>query len=147
METIINSVSHTEIVWAGDLNWDPGRNSMFSRIMREFVEKIGLVSLWNYHPVDFTHMHTDNKSISTVDHFLISPRLVPHISSCGVVHRGDNLSRHSPIWLRLVLDSPLPLRQKLKLRTPRKPSWPKSSEEVKKLYQCSSSKVKISGIS
>ena len=72
VETIINSVSHTEIVWAGDLNWDPGRNSMFSRIMREFLEKIGLVSLWNHHPVDFTHMHTDNKSISTVDHFLIS---------------------------------------------------------------------------
>ena len=135
VETILNTVTCTDVVWAGDLNWDSGRKSKFSKIMKEFVEKTGLVSLWDNHPIDFTHIHTDNKSISTVDHFLISPSLVPCISSCGVVHRGDNLSRHSPIWLSLSLDTPLPMKKKFSRKTPKKPSWPKSSEDDISSYQ------------
>ena len=128
VEKILTGVAYTDVLWTGDLNWDMGRTTQFSRNMHRFMEKMGLVSLWSQHPVDFTHIHTDNKSVSTVDHFIVNPRLLPLVADCGVIHRGDNLSRHSPIWVRLNLGS-LPLRNTMKSTVPRKPSWPKASAE------------------
>ena len=96
--------------------------------MQEFVSRMGLISLWQEHPVDFTHLDTDNKSTSTLDHFLVSPSLLPLVSGCGVIHRGDNMSRHSPIWLKINLRAPLPLRKKVVAHAPRKPSWPKATD-------------------
>ena len=133
VEEIITSEDYNDIVWAGDMNWEMTRKSQFSCIMKSFVEKIGLVSLWNHHKIDFTHMHTDNKSVTSLDHFLISPRLLPLITGCGVIHRGDNMSRHSPIWLKLNLGS-LPKKQKASGRTPIKPSWPKATPEDIEAY-------------
>ena len=128
IETILTSVSYSDVLWTGDLNWDMKRGTQFSRTMHEFVNRMGLVTLWSQHPVDYTHIHTDYKSTSTVDHFVLSPRLVPLVVDSGVIHRGDNLSRHSPIWVKLNLGS-LPLRKQLASPVPRKPSWPKASSE------------------
>lgn len=137
VETILTMATYSEVVWAGDMNWDMQRNSAFSRAMKDFVQRMGLLSLWSLHPIDFSHIHTDNKSVSTVDHFFISPGLVPLVSDCGVIHRGDNLSRHSPIWLRLDLGCPLPVRKDKPVRTPKKPSWPKSTTEDVENYTAS----------
>ena len=133
VETILSTVTYTDVLWTGDMNWDMKRVTQFSHTMHGFVERMGLVSLWSQHPVDYTHIHTDNKSVSTVDHFVLSPRLVPLVSGSGAIHRGDNLSRHSPIWVRLNLGS-LPVRKKLAEKIPRKPSWPKASEEDAQEY-------------
>ena len=76
------------------------RKSKFVEIVKAFVQRLDLVPVWEYHPIDYSHIHTDNHSVSTLDHFLISPRLLHLINGCGVVHVGDNMSRHSPIWLR-----------------------------------------------
>ena len=128
VETIINSVAYNDVLWTGDINWDMRRNTEFSRIMHGFVERMGLVTLWSQHEVDYTHIHTDNKSTSIVDHFILSPRLLPLVADCGVIHRGDNLSRHSPIWVKLNLGT-LPLRKESAGSIPRKPSWPKATVE------------------
>ena len=72
------------------------------------------------------HIHTDNKSKSTIDHMLISPRLIPLVSGCGVVERGDNLSRHCPIWVKLRLGA-LPVKQATKIWLPRSTCWSKAS--------------------
>ena len=133
IETILTSVSYSDVLWTGDLNWDMKRGTQFSRTMHEFVNRMGLVTLWSQHPVDYTHIHTDYKSTSTVDHFLLSPRLFPLVVDSGVIHRGDNLSRHSPIWVKLNLGS-LPLRKQLASPVPRKPSWPKASPEDAEKY-------------
>ena len=79
------------------------------------------------YPVPYTHVHTDGKSKSTIDHFLMSPRLVPLVSECGVVERGDNLSRHCPIWVKLQIGS-LPVRPSAS-RTwiSKRPCWSKAS--------------------
>ena len=77
----------------GDLNWDMGRRSGFSAVMANFVQKVGLVSLWHHHPVDFTHVHTDDVSTSILDHFMVNERLIPLVEECVALHRGDNLSR------------------------------------------------------
>ena len=128
LELLLSTVEFTDVLWSGDLNWDMVRVTQFSRRMHDFIERMGLVSLWSQNPVDFTHVHTDNTSVSTVDHFLLSPRLLPLVVDSKVLHRGDNLSRHSPILVRLNLGS-LPMRKNVKSKTPRKPSWPKASEE------------------
>ena len=63
----------------------------FARTMASFVERLGLVSLWSDHPVNYTYMHNDNKSVSVLDYPLLSPRLLGLVEECGVVERGDNL--------------------------------------------------------
>ena len=55
--------------------------------------------LWEVHPVDFTHIHTDMSATSILDHFLVTERLVPLVDRCTALHLGDNMSRYSPILI------------------------------------------------
>ena len=75
----------------------------WSRTVAAALEQLRLTSVWDAQYIDYTHVHTDGIATSTIDHFLISSRLVGLVEECGPVHRGDNLSRHSPIFLRLKL--------------------------------------------
>ena len=115
-------------MWGSDLNWDLKRNTYFANRVKEFVNRLDLTPLWAHHPVDFTHVHTDNKSLSTLDHFLISPRLLPLVDSCGAIQKGDNFSRHSPICLTLNVCA-LPLRLNAGSYAPRRPAWSQATEE------------------
>ena len=126
VENILASTTYDDVVWGSDLNWDMSRNTYFAKTVSTFVEKTGLVSLWSSHPVPCTHIHTDNKSKSTIDHILLSPRLIPLVYDCGIVERGDSLSRHCLIWVRIKLGS-LPVRQSAKAWLPRKTSWSKAT--------------------
>ena len=130
IEKVIRVTKHTDVLLAADLNWDPVRNTQFANTVKDFVTRSGLVTLWSEHPVDYTHVHTDYKSTSTLDHFLISPRLVPLVSDCGVRHSGDNLSRHSPIYVKLKLGA-LPVKVDVKSTAPRRPAWSRASEQDK----------------
>ena len=94
--------------------------------MSGFVERTGLVSLW--FELQYRHVHTDGKSKSTIDHILLSPRLLPLVEDCGVVERGDNLSRHCPIWVKLKLGA-LPVRPSTRTWVPKKPCWSKASTD------------------
>ena len=127
LELILARGDYTDIVWGSDLNWDMKRNTYFANRVKEFVARHCLVSVWEQHPVEFTHVHTDSKSFSTLDHFMISPRLLPLVESCGAVHRGDNFSRHSPIWLTLNLGA-LPPRARVCRSAPRRPAWSRATE-------------------
>ena len=102
-------------------------------LMASFVERVGLVPLWSTHQVPYTHVHTDGKSRSTVDHFLLSPHLLDLVEKCGVVERGDNLSRHCPIWVKIKLGA-LPLRSGAKTWVPKRPSWSKATTEEVNAY-------------
>ena len=128
VEAILANSAYDDVVWGSDLNWDLARNTYFARTMTSFVDRTGLVPLWSKHPVAYTHVHTDAKSRSTIDHFLLSPRLVPLVSECGVVERGDNLSRHCPIWVKIKLGA-LPVRPGSRTWVPKKPSWSRASTE------------------
>ena len=74
-------------------------------------------------------MHTDYKSTSVLDHFVVSARLVPLVVQCQAIHSGDNLSRHSPILLQLNIGD-IPSKHIDKSWVPRKPAWHKASVEV-----------------
>ena len=127
IESIVNNSDFTDIVWGSDLNWGMDRNTYFASRVREFVDRLGVIPLWTHHPIDYTHVHTDNKSVATLDHFLVSPRLLSLVNGCGVLHRGDNFSRHSPIWLTLNLGNH-PKRENVKRFALRKPAWSKATE-------------------
>ena len=128
VESLLSSCTYTDVIWAGDLNWDMSRRTYFSTTMASFVEKLGLVSLWSQHPVKYTYMHMDHKSLSVIDHFMLSPRLLSLVEDCGIVERGDNLSGHCPIWVRLRLGA-LPVKKSSSAWVPRKPAWSKATQE------------------
>ena len=125
---------YDDVVWGSDLNWDPTRNSQFSRALAAFVQETELEPLWNHHPVPYTHVHTDGRSRSILDHFLVSPRLIPLVESCGIVERGDNRSSYCPVWLKLKLGS-LPVRITGPKWIPRRPAWSKASSDQKNDYK------------
>ena len=79
VRNILQTTQFDDIVWGSDLNWDPSRNNQFSRSLASFVQETGLVSLWESHPVPYTHVHTDGR-------FKISagqlPSFSPSPSSC-----------------------------------------------------------------
>ena len=117
------------------MNWDPRRRSGFSIAMKEFMERLGLVSVWEEHPVSYTHIHTDLTSTSTLDHFIVNSRLLSLIVDADVMHLGDNLSRHSPIMLKLKLGS-IPVQKKTKSVAPGRPAWYKAEQNDKEDYTC-----------
>ena len=48
VRNILNNIQFDDLVWGSDLNWDPSRNTQFSRTLDAFVRELGLVSLWVY---------------------------------------------------------------------------------------------------
>ena len=129
VEAIVTSAGDCEVVWAADLNYDMSRDNMFTRTVAAALRRLGLASVWEGRPIDYTHTHTDGVSKSVIDHFVVSPRLLGLVDDCGPVHRGDNLSRHAPILLSLRLGE-LPRRQAVaQPRPPRMPAWGRATEE------------------
>ena len=129
IENVMDKTEFSDVIIQGDLNWDDRRQSGHSVHMREFIQRIGLKSVWEKYPVNFTHVHTDLKSTSMLDNFLVNERLLEYIEDAGVMHLGDNLSRHSPIMLKLRVGQ-IPLKQ-LKESTPkpRRPTWYKATDQ------------------
>ena len=92
LTNIIRVTEYTDILVNGDLNWYPRRRTGFSDVVKEFIDSVGLVPLWQSHAVDYTHIHTDMKSTSVLDHFLVNERLANLVEEFKVLHRGDTLS-------------------------------------------------------
>ena len=105
-------------------------------MVQQFMERLGLISVWEHHPVSYTHIHTDMNATSPLDHFIVNERLLSLIVDAGVLHLGDNLSRHSPIVLKLDLGK-IPARKITSSGTPKRPAWYKADQEAKAQYTCS----------
>ena len=111
--------------------------------MKDFASRLGLKSIWERFPIGFTHIHTDMRSTSTLDHFFLNQRLLDQVVDAAPVHLGDNLSRHSPIMMKLLLpDIPAKVQQPSVAKT-RTPAWYKASQEEKDQY-CSVLNQKLS---
>ena len=119
-----------DVLWCGDLNYDQSRTSAFARTVKRFLERLGLSSAWDHFPVDYTHIHTDFKSTSTLDHFILNRRLIAAIVDCGAMHFGDNPSRHSPIMLKLNLGKILKKEESNGVK-PKRPAWYKADQNDK----------------
>ena len=124
VESTMENNEFDDILWNGDLNWHMSRASGFSTTMKAFLVRLGL--RWEHYQAEFTHVHTDDVSTSTLDHFIVNERLLPLVKKCEVIHRGDNMSRHSHIVLELDVGA-LPTKQKQSSWLPRKPAWYKAT--------------------
>ena len=133
VEDIMDKTEFDNILWAGDLNWDPLRSSGFSETVARFMEKVGLVSVWDKFPVSHTHIHTDYTSTATLDHFMVNEGLLQAIKDAGALHLGDNLSRHSPIMISINVGD-LPARKQNVKAKSKQPAWYKADQENKDEY-------------
>ena len=70
IEKILDNSQYDDVLWCGDLNWEMSRQTGFSVTVKTFLDRLGLISLWEHHEVDYTHVHTDDKSFTTLDHFV-----------------------------------------------------------------------------
>ena len=103
IEHILQICSYDDCVLGGDLNFDKRRDSGFVHMVSEFLDRVGLTSVWDKYPIDFTHIHTDSKSSSILDHFCVNSRLLDCVTDAAPIHLGDNRSRHSPIMMKIPL--------------------------------------------
>ena len=130
----MDTAAYDYCIIQGDLNWDNGRQYGFSKVMTNFSQRTGLMSVWDSFDIDYTHIHTDLKSVSKIDHFLVNERLLGHVVDAGPLHLGDNLSRHSPIIMKLNIGN-IPLQAfKKSPRLPSRPLWYKATAEDLKSY-------------
>ena len=58
----INTFPNLVVIIAGDINCDFSRNTRFVNIIREFMMRNSLMTVWSAHPVDFTHSGSINNS-------------------------------------------------------------------------------------
>ena len=112
------------------LYWDKRRNSGFVHAISNFLDHIGLQSVWDKFPIDFTHLHTDSKSSSILDHFFCNQAFLDKVLDAGPVHLGDNRSRHSPIMMKVDLGDIPNKMQAPEARSCKKPAWYKASDEA-----------------
>ena len=134
VERIVNNSNDCEVVWSGDMNYDYRRDNHFTRTVLARLQKLHLTSTWEGRNVDYTHIHTDNVKTSMIDHFFVSPRLLNLIEDCGPVHRGDNLSRHSPIFLSLRLGELQKTPAAASAPPPRMPAWDRATQDELNTY-------------
>ena len=135
IENVLDNNSFDDCILGGDFNYDSRRTSGYANSVRDFLSKLGIISVWDKFQIDYTHVHTDLKSFAVLDHFFVNQRLLDQIEDAGPIHLGDILSRHSPIMVKLKLNQIITSKTK-QSDTPimRKPSWYKASMEEKLRY-------------
>lgn len=107
----INSKPGYKIIIAGDLNLDLSRNTRFVNTVRDFFIDYNLISVWSAFNIDFTfcnHQVRNGNNILTtscIDHFIVQSHFLTGVSHAQVIHSGDNLSNHNPIYLQINIDS------------------------------------------
>jgi hypothetical protein len=74
-----------DILWNGEINYDKSRNTAFSRFVSSFLARV-----------------------------VMNDRLLGLFTDCGVIHLGDNPSRHSPIVLKLAVGN-IPVKYQEKI--------------------------------
>ena len=83
IESILDNNSFDDCILAWDLNLDQRRGSGYVACLSDFLLGIGLNSVWGKFPIDFTHLHTDLKSSSILDHFYASQELLGLVVDAG----------------------------------------------------------------
>ena len=133
---VINEVAllypnHSVIV-GGDINTHFDRNTPFVNMVRDWVIESNWNSVWWDNPIDFTYANFSNNrvSYSTIDHFLLNEIASTIVQESGVLHLGENLSNHAPIYL--TIETPEIICENSdtnsKESTQFIPSWSKASE-------------------
>ena len=137
IKVLIENSGCTNVLLTGDLNIHFERSTRFTQIVLNQLEDLQLNLLWHQpeYSVDYTYscMQNNNLHFSTIDHFALSKRMLDSVFEGGVIHSGENLSKHSAICLKLdsgqlnlQLERPQPVK---------KTCWINATEEAKELFK------------
>ena len=83
IEKLLENCEYNDCCIRGDLNTDVRRDTGFVREVTRFMDRIGLVSVLEKFPIDFTHVHTDLKSFSMPDNFYVNKDFLYIIEDAG----------------------------------------------------------------
>ena len=133
IEKIIQNNKFNDLLCAGDFNYDESRKTKFCRIVYEFLQKNGLLSVWGKFPASYTYQHNTLTSFSTIDHFFVTESFLENCVDAAPIHLPDNQSNHSPIMLRIRIPEYV-TRAKLKPIVTRKPDWKKADDNDKEKF-------------
>ena len=123
LQAVLDRGGYDGCLCVGDWNYNARRNSGFARSMSTFLDSVGLVSVWEKFPIDFTYMHNDHKSTSILDNFYVNQALLQYIDAAEPLHLGDNPSGHSPIMLNLKVGDIPQKKVEEDVRVPRRLAW------------------------
>ena len=100
---IITAYPNHHILIGGDINCDFSRQTPFVNMIRDFTLNSNLSAAWWSFPIDFTYSFSSNihnrTSFSCLDHFFYNDSL--QVKDAAVIHLGDNLSGHEPIYISI----------------------------------------------
>lgn len=103
IETLLNMHDDCRyVIIGGDLNTDPKRNSLFSRMLSDFISSNELKPSYNHmsDEDDFTFMNGSG-AVSNIDHFLLNDSMEKCIDEFEIDHDGLMFSDHAIICCSL----------------------------------------------
>ena len=90
IESVLVNNNWNDVIFGSDTKWHKGRHTGFANKIEQWINRMGLLDVYDKFPVDSTHIHTDLKSVSTIDHFLVNERLMQFIVDCQPLQIGDD---------------------------------------------------------
>ena len=124
--------AHDELLLCGDRNADFSRQNAYIEKVKTFDSERNLECSWNKFEIDFTHIHTDDKSTAILGHFLWTQGMGNQVIDGGVLHLAENTSRHSPVWIKVEVSDIVKNKEEVVITN--KVSWNKSTEEMKENF-------------
>ena len=130
-ETLAN-VEFDNVVWAGDLNADFGRNSKFTSLVDDFTKDKGLLRAWDRFMVSYTHAtEIDGKTYtSKIDHFHWNESMDSSVTDAGALYLPGDTSDHCPIYC-VIKTNDIKIKTENAETSNPKPSWAKATNEQK----------------
>jgi exonuclease III len=128
IKLIINQYPHAHVIVCGDFNVDFARNWRHTKVLNDFCDRVFLMPTVRHcvNTIDYSFNSSMNH-FRTLDHFIVcGPLFDVAVDGTSVLHRGDNLSDHDPVFLRLNLNSRfLSLTEHVSTE---RPAWYKADE-------------------
>ena len=101
IEKIMDNSEYDDCCIGGDLNCDERRDSGFVNTVKEFMNRMGLRSVWEKHMIDFTHVHTDLKIFFIVDKLYMKFNLLDQVDNASALHNSSNQFTYSLLMKEL----------------------------------------------
>ena len=104
IRSILNINSFDHLLFVGDQNCDPSRNTNHVKLINDLLEESQLYDLWTDYEVDFTYSFDNKNGDSThkiLDHIYTLKRSKPIIIDAGVLHLSENMSDHEVTFAKI----------------------------------------------
>ncbi len=105
ISSVYENINPEGFIIRGDINCDFSHTTGFVQKLKDFVVENHLCIMWNNLSVDYTYIHTDKESSSTIDLFLVNGAIINLCTVGGVNHIYSDGIFHSPAFIHLDIGS------------------------------------------